>query len=167
MDDNNNLTESLSSSLLSTTTGDDNKSSQSSLRSGGRSLLERIQLQREKEAAAATNAPPQIQVPNYANPVMEGHGGGGGTAPTTSSTPFWSSLGSGSATNGAGATTDAEMGDALLPNASNNTNVNEPYSMVNYFLTFVRDIHGLFMALPMAARVVVVLVLLYVAYKLL
>lgn len=43
----------------------------------------------------------------------------------------------------------------------------EEYSMGNYFMTFVRDIYGLFMQLHIAARVVVVCGLLYAAFWLL
>ena len=39
--------------------------------------------------------------------------------------------------------------------------------MCNYFLTFVRDIYLGFVAVPLVGRVVMVIVLLYIAIKLL
>ena len=40
------------------------------------------------------------------------------------------------------------------------------YSMQNYFLTFVRDVYGLFLRLPVPVRIAAVIGLLYIAFKL-
>jgi hypothetical protein len=65
-----------------------------------------------------------------------------------------------------------EMHHALLPPAGSNTYMNadhvvveEDYSISQYFLTFVKDIYGLFIWLPIAVRIVVVAGLLYVVVK--
>lgn len=167
----------MTSSFLSS---DEGASQQSSLRSG-RSLLERIQLQREREQANTTtsNAPQQINVPNYTPVPMEGHGNnsamhGGGGGPADHNTgsggglfqTAWSQLSSNGGDGGHEEGGDT-MGDALLPPNSPDALANQEYSMGNYFLTFVKDVYGLFMAMHVVLRVLVVLFLLYVAVKLL
>jgi hypothetical protein len=66
------------------------------------------------------------------------------------------------------------MEDALLmmPTASRNWGagsaaIDEDYSMCNYFLVFVRDVYLAFVSVPLPGRVILVVVLLYVAIKLL
>jgi hypothetical protein len=67
------------------------------------------------------------------------------------------------------------MEDALLmmPTATTTaarrtgTAVDEDYSMCNYFLTFVRDVYLAFVSVPLPGRVILVVVMLYVAIKLL
>ena len=64
-----------------------------------------------------------------------------------------------------------EMHHALLPPTSSNHNNymghggDDEYSVSQYFLTFVKDIYGLFIWLPIAVRIVVVAGLLYVVVK--
>jgi hypothetical protein len=63
-----------------------------------------------------------------------------------------------------------EMHHALLPPTSGNDYTNmgqtaDEYSISQYFLTFVKDIYGLFIWLPIAVRIVVVAGLLYVVVK--
>lgn len=67
---------------------------------------------------------------------------------------------------------DDRLDEALLLPASAATPTStaatdEDYSMCNYFLTFVRDIYLGFVAVPLVGRVVMVIVLLYIAIKLL
>lgn len=64
-----------------------------------------------------------------------------------------------------------EMHHALLPPTSSNHNNymghggDDEYSVSQYFLTFVKDIYGLFIWLPIAVRIVVVAGLLYLVVK--
>ena len=64
-----------------------------------------------------------------------------------------------------------EMHHALLPPSSGNNYMNDmghtadEYSIAQYFLTFVKDIYGLFIWLPIAVRIVVVVGLLYFVVK--
>jgi len=62
-----------------------------------------------------------------------------------------------------------ETSDGLLAptNGSTMATTGEPYSITNYFLTFVKDMQGLFLALPVLARVLLLFALVYVAFKLL
>lgn len=154
----------------------DDAGSVSSQRSdgGGRSLLERIQMQRQREAAAAMTTPQQIQVPNYGLAPPGIGNGAGGSVPSASDGNFfsnaWSNLSQSMETNMAAPPSSTEfdygMEDALLP-PSAMIGADEGYSMSNYFLTFVKDVYGLFMRLHVVPRVLVVAGLLYVAIKLL
>lgn len=156
----------------SMTTGDDT-ASQSSQRSG-QSLLERIHLQRQREAAAAAatpTTPQQIQVPNY-GPMP---GMGNDSVPPSSEGNYlsnaWSNF-SQSMEAGMAAEShhqqlsDDGIEDALLPPTAMLA-TDENYSMANYFLTFVKDVYGLFLRMHVVVRVIVVAGLLYVAIKLL
>jgi hypothetical protein len=65
--------------------------------------------------------------------------------------------------------TQTEMHHALLPPSSAHgfPHGDQNYSLSEYFLTFVKDIYGLFLRLHVVLRVVVVIGLLYLAVKLL
>lgn len=65
--------------------------------------------------------------------------------------------------------TQTEMHHALLPPSSvhRSRHDDQNYSMSEYFLTFVKDIYGLFLRLHVFLRVLLVVGLLYVAVKLL
>lgn len=160
-----NSTPEMSSSLL----GDDGASSS---QKSGRSLLERIQLQRQREQGEATGMPQQVvQVPQQQQQQPETFYSNPSSSPfqTPWSNPFGSSPApagaTGSTIEGFGGlpTASGGMGESLLNGGSNM----EEYSMGNYFMTFVRDIYGLFMHLHIAVRVVVVCGLLYAVYWLL
>ena len=148
---------------LTAQAGGDDAGSVSSQRSdgGGRSLLERIQMQRQREADAAMTTPQQIQVPNY-GPAPPGIGNGVGGSVSSDGNFFsnaWSNLSQSMETNMAAPSSPPEldygMQDALLtPSAM--TGTDEGYSMSNYFLTFVKDVYGLFMRLHVVPRVLVI-----------
>jgi hypothetical protein len=91
--------------------------------------------------------------------MMPSFGGGSGTNPMFSGT----FPGGGGADNGVGG---GGMGESLLGGQQQQDGSNE-YNMNEYFMTFVRDIYGLFMQLHVVVRVVVVVGLLYVAFRLL
>jgi hypothetical protein len=162
--------------------------SQSSQRSGV-SLLERIRLQREREArmqrSLSGEAPATtIQVPQYnPNPPSQDNG-------SNNNSPYFSwdsngnTLGAGeffsnawsniSSTMETGTASLQQMqhdddldSSLLLPPSRHGDGDNGNYSMLGYFLTFVKDFNDGFHSLPMAARVVIVVVLLYIAIKLL
>jgi len=59
------------------------------------------------------------------------------------------------------------MRNALLAPSSHavDDGMDENYSMANYFMTFVKDVYGAFMAVPLIGRIVLVLLLLYVVVK--
>lgn len=157
----------------------DESGSASSQRSG-RSLLERIQAQRNREqqaVAAAMGTPQQIQVPQYA-PVSQNKNyidGGSPEAQAGHSSNFftnaWSNISDSvelriASIAGIGTEADLEARDALLsPTVHNDTA--DDYSMRNYLMTFVADMYGLFQALPVPARWFFCLILLYIAIKLL
>ena len=156
--------------------GDDNASQSSQRSSGGSSLLQRIQMQRHREATVSVpTTPQQIQVPNYGPIQPPGH-----IATMSSASPFvevtetnffsktWSDISQSMEAGMAGSSVSQldGMQDALLPpSAAMATDAN--YSMSNYFLTFARDVYGLFMRLHVVGRVVVVVGLLYAVVKLL
>jgi hypothetical protein len=169
--------------------GSDDASSVSSQRSaGGRSLLERIQMQRQREAASGESSPAvtmaltpqQIQIPNY-GPMP----GIGNSVPSQSSvgatdgsflSNAWSSFSLGVDTSpialpGSSPSDSVHhleegMGDALLPPSARMT-TDEDYSMSTYFMTFVKDVTGLFNRLHIVPRILVIAALLYLAIKLL
>jgi hypothetical protein len=153
----------------------DESASASSQRSG-KSLLERIQAQRnrEQQAAAAASTPQQIQVPQYTPVSQNGNYIDGGGLPEAGSNFFsnaWSNISDSMefrvpSIGGSAAETDLEARDALLSPSSNH-DATESYSMKNYFMTFVADMYGLFQALPVPARWFFCLILLYIAIKLL
>ena len=153
----------------------DESGSASSQRSG-RSLLERIQAQRNRElqaAAAAASTPQQIQVPQYA-PVSQNinYIDGGGSPDAQGSNNFftnaWSNISDSVELRMASfAGSDVEARDALLSPTAAHHDPADDYSMKNYLLTFVADMYGLFQALPVPARWFFCLILLYIAIKLL
>jgi hypothetical protein len=153
--------------------GDDNEDESQGLHRSS-SLLERIRAQREREAASSeeqnnvyvktNNTGPVNIVPNYA-PISNDAVGGGGEAAAASS---WSSGFSSFSMNfvGGGAAAGAPGGSTqglLSPDGSSPDN----YSMTEYFYTFVMDIYGFFRSLPIPAQAVLVVFLLWVAWKLL
>lgn len=156
----------------------DETGSTSSQRSG-RSLLERIQAQRNREqlaAAAAADTPQQIQVPQY-TPVSQNNNyidGGSSDAQAGSASTFftnaWSNISDSMEQRMAlitGTESDLESRDALLPPTAHHESTDEEYSMKDYLMTFVTDMYGLFQSLPVPARWLVCLILLYIAIKLL
>lgn len=203
MNDHNNSTD-----------DDDDNASQGSQRSH-LSLLERIRLQREREArqqqgpppgatttamaatvAVAAPRPTFIRVPQY-DPHPPAAGGSGGDSPPFAWQSNGASLGTSAFFTGAWSQLSAsvESGIAalqsptprggrdddpddlayslLLPpssaaaRTSGGGDGNDGYSMAGYFLTFVGDVYGGFLRLPVVARLVLVVLLLYVALKLL
>lgn len=151
--------------------GDDG-ASQGSQRSQ-HSLLERIQMQREREAAQQQQSTPQqIQVPYYGE-SMPGMGSTStDQSATLSSSNFfsnaWNNLSASMETTGGAnaAMEDGLIEEALLAPAAGSSRI-QTYSMQQYLMTFVKDVYGLFMRLPTAARAVLVIFLLYVALRLL
>lgn len=154
-------------------------SSQHSSGGGGSSLLERIQMQRQREQAALQQqqqqqTPQQIQVPNYGEAASSSMPGFGSSSPNDktngSESNFFSSAWSNiSQSMETGSAEQNDMESALLAPASGEglSANDENYSMQNYFMTFVKDVYGLFLRFPVPARVVVVIGLLYIALKLL
>jgi hypothetical protein len=152
--------------------GDDNEESQGLHRST--SLLERIRAQREREAASpeeqnnvyaepSTTGP--VNIPNYAPIANDAVGSGGEPAAASSWSSGFSNFsmnfgGSGGAAAGAPGGSNQGL---LSPDGSSPDN----YSMTGYFYTFVMDIYGLFRSLPIPAQAVLVVFLLWVAWKLL
>jgi len=174
---NSMMNSGLSEPLAAQTSGSDAGSahSQRSGSAGGSSLLERIQMQRQREAAMQQqqqSTPQQIQVPNYADTTSNMPGFGSSPNNESNSNFFssaWSNL-SQSMETGAAADQQHEMESALLAPASQHgsgLDLDENYSMQSYFMTFVKDVYGLFLRLPVPARVVAVVGLLYIALKLL
>ena len=138
---------------------------------GGSSLLERIQMQRQREAVALQQqqqqTPQQIQVPNYgAGSSMPGMGNNG-SGRSDSGNFFSSAWNNISQSMETGMAEQNEMESALLAATSRFPEEEENYSMQNYFMTFVRDVYALFLRLPVPARVLLVIGLLYIALKLL
>jgi hypothetical protein len=144
--------------------------------SAGRSLLERIRLQQQRELAPTA----QIQVPQY-NPyptnnntmanqyaIDYGTDSNETTANMQSSllgkstffSDAWTNLQSSLETGG------GEDTDALIVPSHQRAN-NGEYSLKEYFLTFVRDVYGGFLRLPVVVRILVVILLLYIALELL
>ena len=153
--------------------GDESRSqasgSQRSSGAGSSSLLERIQMQRQREAALQQQqqqTPQQIQVPNYGEASMPGMGNNArGSSEGSFFSTAWSNISQSMET---GMADHNDMESALLvPTSGLYPTDEETYSMQNYFMTFVKDVYGLFLRLPVVARVVVLIGLLYVALKLL
>ena len=138
-------------------------SEQDSQRSGGASLLQRIQLQRQREQ----QMPPAstIQVPQYQPEAPVENFAGGGRDPEANGN-FWSNAWS-------NVQTSMESGMAGIPPESQHQallasdNDNHNYTMSGYFMTFVRDVYGAFLGLPVYGRGIVIAFLLIVALRLL
>lgn len=149
----------------------------SSQRSSQSSLLERIRAQRaqqEQQQQQPQGAPAAtIQVPQY-NPVaQEENFAGGGPAqqagPDSSGSNFfsaaWNNISESMETGMQSLQhqDSLETDQALLaPSAYHEEN----YSMLEYFTTFVNDVYGAFLALPLLVRITVVFALLFTAFKL-
>jgi len=147
--------------------------SQHSTSSGTTSLLERIRLQREREAAQQQQqTPQQIQVPNYGETTASGSGGSAAALDNNSSffSSAWNNISQSMETGMAEHPDhDGDMEEALLmapTSATDEQRGEQHYSMQNYFLTFVRDVYGLFLRMPVPVRIVAVIGLLYIAFKL-
>ena len=155
--------------------------SQSSQRSGV-SLLERIRLQREREARQQRSDQPApattIQVPQYNpnppadtnSPYFSWDSNGNTLGASDFFSNAWSNISTTMETGMASlqqSQHDDDLDSSLLLPPSHNGNSTEHYSMLGYFMTFVNDFNNGFHSLPMAARVVIVIVLLYIAIKLL
>lgn len=166
---------------------DDDNASQGSHRSGA-SLLDRIRLQREREARqqqqqqASQQAPTtMIQVPQYNPTQVNNDSNGYFSWESNGQSLGHSSLGTGEFFSNAWSNISQTMetgmaslqqqdsddldSSLLLPPSHQYSNEN--YSMATYFMTFVKDFYGGFVNMPMAARVAIVLILLYIAIKLL
>jgi len=169
-----------SNSEMSEPLSNDNEetASQSSQRSGT-SLLERIRAQRNAEAqrqasmeyAGSSHSAPshEIQVPQYSSNARDDFGNLANLQQDDSNNFFsnaWNNI-STSMENGMTSLQqeDVEASDALLAPTAGEREGN--YSISGYFLTFVRDVYGLFLRLPLFARVIIVILLLYIALKLL
>jgi hypothetical protein len=164
--------------------------SQSSQRSGV-SLLDRIRLQREREARqqqlSNDQLPPatSIQVPQY-NPnhpenmnnnsentnspyfSWESNGNSLGTGDFFSNA--WSNIHSTMETGMASLQQmqhEDDLDSSLLLPPSSGDEANHRYSMANYFMTFVKDVNDGFHGLPLIVRIMIVAGMLYVAIKLL
>lgn len=154
--------------LTSSGGGDD--ASQTSQRSSA-SLLERIRAQRA--AASPSTAPTTIQVPQY-NPVAReefssagpaGEQAGGGSFFTDA----WTNISHSMETGMASLSQEVgglESDEALLAPSAGGAYNEENYSMVDYFTTFVKDVYGTFLNLPLLVRVTVIFALLFTAFKL-
>jgi hypothetical protein len=194
MQSNSDLSASLTSAGSG---GGEEDSSQSSQRSGTSLLERIRAQQKAAQGTDGTersNTVPtqQIQVPQY-HPVdgtrsnMVGFGGGdehqqhheqGDGASSTFFQNAWGNI-SASMENGMASLQvhqgdeDDDVGgsgmdDALLAPTSHHEGVDQTdYSMTTYFMTFVRDVYGLFLSLPVWGRGIVVVVLLITAIKLL
>ena len=105
-----------------------------------------------------TTAPSQITIPNY-GPSMN----------PDASTADMSELGSSSMMSGGGyfggaPASPGGMGESLLGAQPDNNS--QPYSMTEYFQTFVMDVYGLFRSLPVYAQVPLVIFLIFLVIKL-
>jgi hypothetical protein len=146
------------------------------------------------KAMMTSTTPQQIQIPNYGQ-SMPGFGSSsnigvgnqnGASSPANDggvSTNFLSSTWSNLSQSAAGDSSfsmspmpDATphsledgMNDALLPpsSAGGMPRHDEDYSMSDYFMTFVKDVTGLFSRLHIVPRIILFVALLYVAIKLL
>ena len=166
--------------------GEDDDTSQ---RSSQSSLLERIRAQRaqqqqqqgqQQHASAPTST---IQIPQY-NPVArEENFAGGGPAEmalqdftTTSVTSnnggsnFFSSAWNNIHESMETGMASLHQEDSFEPNQAllaPSAYSEEDYSMMEYFMTFVRDVYGTFLNLPVLVRIAVIFALLFTAFKLL
>lgn len=156
--------------------GGDDAASQGSQRSGV-SLLERIRAQRAQEQQQQQPAPATtIQVPQYSPVARQENFAGGGPVPRESSatggssnffSDAWNNI-SQSMESGMASLQQEEMesDQALLAPSAYNENGEENYSMTEYFMTFVKDVYGTFLNLPLLVRVAVIFALLFTAFKL-
>ena len=171
----------MSGELREPLTGSDNAGGgdDSSQRSSQSSLLERIRAQRAQQQEQQQGAPATtIQVPQY-NPVaQEENFAGGGPAQLAQQAATGSNSGSNffsSAWNNINESMETGMASLqqevsldsdqalLAPSAAYNE---EHYSMMEYFMTFVRDVYGTFLNLPLLVRIAVIFALLFTAFKL-
>ena len=155
--------------------GDGGSSSASSIASQSlqrsASLLERIRAQREREAQAAAESPAVTStsagveannnasvpvVPNYTPISSDAVGGGGGE----SSFSF-----SGFSMNFGGPVDTNEASEGLLSDYRGISG--NDYSILAYFRMFVGDVYYCFRSLPLPARAILIMFLIWVAWKLL
>lgn len=168
----NDLSEPLTGSLNAGGSGDDG-ASQSSQRSST-SLLERIRAQRAQQQGGNTSTTPtSIQVPQY-NPVAPEEnfaGGGPHSSPAADQNSFfssaWHNISESMETGMASLQQEVNFSQddqaLLAPSAHHH---DENYSMGEYFMTFVNDVYGTFLGLPLLVRVTMIFALLYTALKL-
>ena len=165
----------LNHSVSDSNIGDDSTSLASSSKGGGgSSLLERIRAQQQQAQQQRQYAvlPNQFEVPHY-NPNEPSSDFGDATLGDSSyrlggSTFFsnaWRSF-SHTLESGVHSTTndfeqDAEVRTSLLPPTG------EDYTMRGYAQMFVNDVNSAFTSLPIPARVTVVILLLYILFRLL
>lgn len=195
MQSNSELTDPLTASSGSNDNNDVGAQEDAASQSSQRSLLERIRMQRQREAeqnssmemqqASASSPATEIRVPQY-NPIptMQENFAGGVLPPDQQQmqqqqqqqsmsgsgnffSQAWNNIQS-SMEQGMAQHPDDTGNDALLaPTTSANRGGENEYSMSNYFMTMVRDVYNLFLSLPVWARWIVILVLLYIALRLL
>jgi hypothetical protein len=134
------------------------------------SLLERIQAQRNRELSHT--APDHISVSQY-NLVQQPDSADHATTAAAVGSHLFSNAWNAMSASVEQGRTQSDMGaqqDALLlpPSAhQRDLSTTGEYSMNEYFMTFVRDMYGVFQSLPVWARWVVCAVLLYIAIQLL
>jgi hypothetical protein len=162
---------------------------------GGRSLLDRIKSQHQQQKQQQPNqeqhqqpggivdnhanftaetSSHQYQVPQYSSELQRGNGTPGAGDNTTSNNS-WTNFNFTSSNNVTMMTTQNENGnhlnDSLLTPTSGDDsyyyNGSGEYSSSQYFMTFVMDIYRLFNWLPLPVRWVVIILLLFIAWKLL
>jgi hypothetical protein len=130
--------------------------------------------------------PSTIQVPQY-NPVSSSQendhfgrssssGDFGHSAPGTGSffTDAWNTISTSMETGMASLHQEdndgdggLEASDALLAPSDRHHDDEENYSIARYFMTFVNDVYGSFLNLPVWIRVIIIFALVYSAFKLL
>ncbi|CAJ1902767.1 unnamed protein product [Cylindrotheca closterium] len=125
-------------------------SSESSLMRGS-SLLERIRVQREREAAME---PSTTEMGGYSsnhyNPPNLADGGAGNPTLGRVSMNFEDNF-----------SNDATRG---LLAGNGGANAQDDYSMKEYFLTFVVDMYSLFRSLPVIGQIIMIAVMLYLIW---
>ena len=122
----------------------------------------------------AQPTPSQISIPNY-SPTMNTAATGHNPAASNdfselgASSFLSSGLGFGAAHHGEeGGISESLLGgyNAEDPNGQDNNNGTEPYSMGNYFQTFVMDVYNLFRSMPVWAQVIVLVLTVFLVHKL-
>lgn len=123
----------------------------------------------------AQPTPSQISIPNY-SPTMNTAATGHNPAASNdfselgASSFLSSGLGFGGANHGGeeGGISESLLGGYTAENDQHNTNrETDPYSMGNYFQTFVMDVYNLFRSMPVWAQAIVLVLTVFLVYKLL
>lgn len=139
--------------FLPLNTGDESSQQSGSL-PRATSLLERIQAQREREAAIersnSANNSAELNAGGYVPPLTDG--GAGSPSLGRVSMNFEDDL------------NPVEFSQGLL--SGQNRHIQNEYSMKEYFLTFVMDMYAIFRSIPVPAQAILVLFLLWVVWKL-